>query len=178
MRSNCKARLVAGGPRGNPRHRSGLPPVSARLAQHQAKHEKSREHAHQRPKPEGCRPSPSLPARFEKPHREANTPLRRRLRVQLADWRCSIRPTESRPLRSSTPSLQVGRERVLVEAHSMTAELEFTFSTRRGRRMWAISLESSSRPFGYGDPSSPPEVVAVVPDDADEDDGRHPSSDP
>ena len=41
------------------------------LAKHQAEHKKHGEHTRQRPEPEGRRPSPSLAARFEKPHGRA-----------------------------------------------------------------------------------------------------------
>jgi len=42
-----------------------------RLAQHQAKHDNNGEQARDRPEPKGGRSSPSLAARFEKPHRRA-----------------------------------------------------------------------------------------------------------
>ncbi len=45
--------------------------LDAALAKHQAEHKKNREHARRRPEPEGRRPTPSLAARFEKPHGRA-----------------------------------------------------------------------------------------------------------
>lgn len=65
-------------------------PPGARSAQHQSEHKENCEHTGQGPKPESRRPSPSLAARFEKPHSPSDTPVQRRLDV-VHSQRCRTR---------------------------------------------------------------------------------------